>query len=130
MAKKEPSKVKTTLLERAAELKLEVPEKVTDKQLRALIKTEELKADLPKPPPPPPALKVTKLKGDIIKVVVGPGKGARVLQGRVTKNGEDVWIDLTIVSPPGAPNIKIAPEKKVKKLRLMLGNVELETAKV
>lgn len=139
MARKKAENVVTTdtkrtkreeLAEKAKSLNLEFQENVTVKQLQALIKTEKLKADLPAPPPPPPALKVHKTKDGTIKVKVEPGKGARVLQGRVVEKGEDEWVDLCVISPPGAPNISIAAKKKVKKLRLMLNNEVLETAKV
>lgn len=112
--------------------------------------TDESKPDLPSPPeteaemkarlraeikaenekPYENVVKANNLKDGTIKVVIGPGKGARVLQGQVTEKGEDKWIDLCVISPPGAPNIRISPKKKVKNLRLMLNNVELETTKV
>lgn len=99
----------------------------TETEMKARLRAE-IKAENEKPYEN--VVKANKLKDGTIKVIIGPGKGARVLQGQVTEKGEDKWIDLCVISPPGAPNIRISPKKKVKKLRLMLNNVELETAKV
>ena len=123
--KKKASKPKITKPE-TDESKPDLP-KETEDEMRARIK-EEIRVENEKPYED--VMKVNKLKDGTIKVVIGPGEGARVLQGQVVVKGEDKWVDLSIVSPPGAPNIKISPKKKVKALRLMLNEVELEATKV
>lgn len=150
MAKKKATDVKITdtektkrdlLIDEAKALKLEHRKDVTVKQLEALIATEKLKADLPEPPPPPPSLSFTKLKNDDIVVTVGPGEGARLLQGHLTVNGVDKWKNLTLVMPTGAPRIVLRatsldgnkPTQKYKKVRLMQGGEngpELERLKL
>jgi len=139
MAKKKTEGVKITdtkktkrekLIEEATNLGLEFTDKATIKQLNALIKTEKLKADLPALPPPPPAISFKKLKNKDVIVKIEPGKGARVLQGQIDERGEDKWVDLSIISPPGSPHLRIVARKKVKKLRLMLKKEELETVKI
>lgn len=118
-----PDEVKKTkkelLMDEAKALGLEFQDNVTIKQLKALIKTEELKAELPPPPPPPPSLKKKTLPNKDVIISVGPGGGARLLQGQVTRDGEDKWIDLILVTPPGAPKIRIKAARKVKEIRLL-----------
>lgn len=63
------------------------------------------------------SLEVTRLKG-FFKVKVGPGEGARVLQG--VRDG-CIFVDLCVVSPPGAPKILIPDSKGITKLRLLDG---------
>lgn len=126
VAKKKASKPKPTKPE-TDETKPDLPSsKETEVEMRARLEAE-IRAENEKPYEN--VVKAKKLKDGTIKVVVGPGEGARVLQGQVVFKGEDKWIDLCVISPPGAPNIRISPKKKVKKLRLMLNKVELETAK-
>jgi hypothetical protein len=125
--KKKASKPKQTKPE-TDETKPDLPpSKETEADMRARIEAE-VRAENEKPYEI--AIEANKLKDGTIKVRVGPGEGARILQGKVTKKGEDKWVDLCLVSPPGAPNISISPKKKVKELRLMLNNVELEKTKV
>lgn len=150
MAKKELTDVKITdtkktkrekLIEEAKVLGLTFQDNVTAKELKALIQTEKLKADLPAPPPPPPVLSFTKLKNQDVIVRVGVGVGARLLQSFATISGVDVWKDLCLVMPTGAPKVTIRatsldgkkPTQKVKKVRLLQGGRKgkvLETMKL
>ena len=144
MAKKKTDTKKTErdlLIDEANALKLVFRKDATVKQLQALIATERLKADLPDPPPPPPSLSFTKLKNKDIVVTVGPGKGARLLQGHLTVAGVEKWKDLSLVMPTGAPKIVLRatsldgnkPTQKFKEVRLLQGGrkgPELETMKL
>lgn len=135
---------KEKLIDEAKALKIKFQEDVTTKQLKALIATEKLKADLPEPPPPPPAISIAKLSNkDIIVKVAGIGKTgqARLLQGLMDINGENKWKDLSVIAPTGAPRIVLRAKvdettlkltQKVKAVRLLLGGESgtiLETKK-
>lgn len=78
-----------------------------------------------------PLLEITRLDF-CVRVKVGPGEGARVLQGLVSKYGFDSWKVLCVVSPKGAPSVVIPAEKRVKELRLLDGKSmeEIETIKL
>ena len=124
------------LLIEAASLSLEFPVDATVKQLKALIQTKKLEADLPTPAPPPPTMSTTKLMNKDILVKVGTiGKTgpARLLQGLVDKDGVKKWKDLCVIQPTGAPRIvlkaRVNPanlklEQNVKEIRLMQDGVK------
>lgn len=128
---------KEKLIDEATALGLKFQDNVTVKELKALIQTEKLKADLPAPPPPPPALSFKTLKNKDRIIKVGPGKGARILQGLAEVDGEDKWRNISIISPTGAPSVRLRADrkvdKKIRKVRLMQSSEkgeELETMKL
>jgi len=129
------------LIDEAKAMGLEFRKDATVKQLEALIATEKLKADLPAPPPPPPCLSFVKHKNNDIVVTVGPGKGARALQGYTTVKGVEKWKNLALIMPQGAPGVVLRATsldgrkatQKYTKVRLLQGGTngpELETMKL
>ncbi len=123
-AKKAETKktLREKLLIEAASLNLEFPVDATVKELKALIQTKKLEADLPTPPPPPPTMSFTKLmnKDIIVKVgTIGKKGPARVLQGLVDKDGEDKWLTQCVISPTGAPRIVLKARTDPASLKLV-----------
>lgn len=135
---------KQQLINKALGLDLKFQKDVTMKQLKALIATEKLKADLPEPLPPPPAISIAKLSNkDIIVKIAGIGKTgqARILQGLTEVGDENKWSILGVIAPTGAPRIVLKARvredtlkltQEVKAVRLLLGSENgtvLETKK-
>ena len=134
---------KQQLVNEALHLGLAIPEKVTEKELKAIIQTEKLKADLPKPPPPAPVMSFNKLKNKDILIKVGPVKnGARLMQGLTDEEGQEKWKTLCVIAPPGTPHFRLKavksefetkPVQNFKAVRLMQGGEKgpiLETMKL
>lgn len=160
MAKKKAKSVEITdtkktpkdkLIDEANAMGIAFDDTATVKQLKALIQTEKLKADLPAPAPPPPAMSCVKLpnKDIVIKIKAIGSRGpdgykgaARVLQGLTDVDGEDKWKTLAVISPAGAPRIRLKARvdpvslkltQNVKKARLLMGSEHgsvLETMKL